>query len=163
MERAQRGDQEAYDLLARERARPLLGVAYRILRDHDAAEDAVQHALVAIWRESCRVCVTLDRFEAWCYRLIVRASLNEARRNWRHTAMRVLPSIEPSTPDTSRALAARDQLDAAFRLLSPEHRVVVVLHHHLGYSLAEIAALLDIPYGTVGLAPAPRPAPGAPP
>jgi RNA polymerase sigma-70 factor (ECF subfamily) len=45
-------------------------------------------------------------------------------------------------------VAARDELDAAFRELSPEHRAVVVLHHYLGYQLTEIAETLGIPTGT---------------
>jgi RNA polymerase sigma-70 factor, ECF subfamily len=45
-------------------------------------------------------------------------------------------------------VATRDDLDHAFRQLSPEQRAVVVLHHHLGYPLTEIAATLGIPVGT---------------
>jgi RNA polymerase sigma-70 factor (ECF subfamily) len=48
----------------------------------------------------------------------------------------------------ARSVAARDDLDHAFRQLSPEQRAVVVLHHHLGYPLTEIAATLGIPVGT---------------
>lgn len=50
---AQAGDQDAYTALATEAARPVYLVAYRILRDADAdaAEDAAQSALVAMWRE----------------------------------------------------------------------------------------------------------------
>ena len=54
----------------------------------------------------------------------------------------------PSSPDVARSVAARDDLDHAFRQLSPEQRAVVVLHHHLGYPLTEIAATLGIPVGT---------------
>ena len=63
----------------------------------DAAEDAAQHALVSMWRELPRL-RDLDRFDAWCHRLIVRASIDEARRGRRHAHVRVLPSIEPSEP-----------------------------------------------------------------
>ena len=48
----------------------------------------------------------------------------------------------------ARGVAARDELDQAFRRLTPEQRAVVVLHHHLGYPLTEIAATLGIPKGT---------------
>ena len=46
------------------------------------------------------------------------------------------------------SVAARDELEGAFRRLSPEQRTVVVLHHHLGYPLTEIAETLGIPVGT---------------
>ena len=51
-------------------------------------------------------------------------------------------------PDVARSVAARDELEGAFRQLTPEQRAVVVLHHHLGYPLTEIAATLGIPEGT---------------
>ena len=63
VERARDGDREAYELLARSVGRPLCRVAHRILRDLDAAEDAVQRALVGIWRDLPRL-RDLDRFDA---------------------------------------------------------------------------------------------------
>ncbi len=64
----------AYELLAASVARPLFGVAHRILGDLDTAEDAVQRALVGIWRDLPRL-RDLDRFDAWAHRFVVRASL----------------------------------------------------------------------------------------
>ena len=52
--------------------------------------------------------------------------------------------------DSIGDVAVRDQLDRAFRALSHDHRVVVVLHHYVGLPLGEIAEILDVPYGTVG-------------
>ena len=54
----------------------------------------------------------------------------------------------PLEPDVARSVAARDELEGAFRRLTPEQRSVVVLHHHLGYPLTQIAATLGIPEGT---------------
>ena len=51
--------------------RELYRVAYRILRDADAADDATQQALVAIWRELPKL-RDPERFEAWAYRIVVR-------------------------------------------------------------------------------------------
>lgn len=147
--RAQAGDQEAYAELATEAARPVYLVAYRILRDADAAEDAAQAALVAMWRELGTL-KDLDRFEAWCHRLAVNAAIDEQRRGKRHQHLPEIAAADRGTPDAGGGVALRDQLDRAFRQLSPEHRAVVVLHHYAGYSLGEIAELLEIPYGTVG-------------
>jgi RNA polymerase sigma-70 factor (ECF subfamily) len=149
VERARDGDREAYELLVHAIGRPLFRVAHRILRDLDAAEDAVQRALVDIWRDLPRL-KDLDRFDAWTYRLVVRASLDEARQRRRHAHVRELPTDGPSTPDVSGSLATRDALDRAFDRLKPEQRVVVVLHHHAGFPLTEIATILGVPYGTVG-------------
>jgi RNA polymerase sigma-70 factor (ECF subfamily) len=149
VERARAGDQEAYELLVRQLTRPLFRVAHRILRDLDAAEDAVQRALLDIWRDLPRL-KDLDRFDAWTYRLVVRASIDEARQRRRHAHVEELPPEGPVTPDASAGLATRDALARAFDSLSPDHRAVVVLHHHLGLPLSEIATILGIPYGTVG-------------
>ena len=51
IERAQHCDRDAYEALARSSARRLYATAYRITRDPDRADDAVQQTLVAIWRE----------------------------------------------------------------------------------------------------------------
>lgn len=51
VEQAQRGDREAFAILARTRGNTLFGIARRILRDVGLAEDAVQQSLVIAWRE----------------------------------------------------------------------------------------------------------------
>lgn len=151
MEQAQRGDRDAYEALARTVSRRLYLVAHRILRDTDRAEDAVQQALVAIWRELPNL-RDPDRFESWTYRMIVRACLAETRRARRLGV--VLAPLSDDQPAAGRDgiadVALRDELDRAFRQLSPEHRAVVVLHHYVGLSLGEIAEVMGIPYGTVG-------------
>jgi RNA polymerase sigma-70 factor (ECF subfamily) len=150
VERAQRGDRDAYEALAHASARRLYLTAYRIVRDADQAEDAAQQTLVAMWRElpSLR---DPDRFEAWTYRLVVRACLGESRRN-RRAGIRQVPidDLMPSRADDIADADLRDQLERALRTLSLEHRTVVVLHHYAGLPLGEIADILGIPYGTVG-------------
>src|SRR3954452_5949479 len=79
VEQAQRGDREAFAVLARTRADMLFGIARRILRDVDLAEDAVQQALVIAWRELPRL-RDPDRFDAWLQRTLVHACYAEARR-----------------------------------------------------------------------------------
>jgi RNA polymerase sigma-70 factor (ECF subfamily) len=90
-----------------------------------------------------------ERFDAWLHRLVVHACYSESRGERRWMArVRVLSTDLPSVPDLARSVAAREELEGAFRRLSPEQRAVVVLHHHLGYPLTEIAATLGIPEGT---------------
>ena len=148
VERAQGGDEDAFGALVDEDGGRLFAIAYRILRDVDQAEDAVQVALVNAWRDL----PTLRdpaRFEAWLTRILVRACYAEAGRGRRWNAnMRVLP-IDIPTSDPTSSVADRDRLDRGFRRLPTDQRAIVVLHHYLGWSQAEIAASLDIPLGTV--------------
>ena len=147
--RAQRGDQQAFATLAAASGRRLNALAVGILRDRDLAEDAVQQALLAIWRDL----PTLRdpaRFEAWSYKLLVRSCYAEARRKRRH-----LPSIthraidQPLATDEYGTVADRDQLERGFQKLSVEHRAVVVLHYYFDMPLESVAQVLGIPSGTV--------------
>jgi RNA polymerase sigma-70 factor (ECF subfamily) len=70
--RAQHGDEQAFASLAVACGDRLHAVAHRILRDTDLAEDATQQALVSIWRDLPQL-RDPARFDAWSYRLLVRA------------------------------------------------------------------------------------------
>jgi RNA polymerase sigma-70 factor, ECF subfamily len=148
VERARRGDRDAFEALVQLTSDRMFATAARILRDSDLAEDALQGALITAWRQL----PTLrdpDRFEAWVRRLLVHACYAEARRKRKWTAnVRVLPVDGPAGPDDSISVDDRDALDRAFRRLSVEQRAVFVLHHHQGLPLVEIAETLGIPAGT---------------
>jgi RNA polymerase sigma-70 factor, ECF subfamily len=150
VQRAQRGDRDAYEQLARAAAPRLFLVASRVLRDREAAEDAVQETLVSIWQD-LRTLRDPARFDGWAYRLVVRACRRQGRRQRRlGIALVDLSDTIPASSTDVAAMELRDELGRAFELLSHDHRVVVVLHHLAGLSLGEIADILDIPYGTVG-------------
>ena len=148
VERAMRGDREAFGVLVVHTSDRMYAIATRILRDADLAEDALQGALITAWRDL----PTLrdpDRFEAWVRKLVVHACYAEARRRRSWSAnVRVLPVDGPAAPDALLSIDDRDALDRAFRRLTVEHRAVFVLHHHIGLPLTEIAETLGIPAGT---------------
>lgn len=148
VERAMHGDGDAFAALAADNVDACYRIAYRILRDPHRAQDATQQALLGAWRDL----PTLrdpDRFDAWLHRLVVNACYAEARSQRRWVArVRLISTDTPLEPDVARSVAARDELEGAFRRLTPEQRAVVVLHHPLGYPLTEIAATLGIPVGT---------------
>ena len=147
--RAQRGDEEAFASLAVGAGDRLHAVAHRILRDTDLAEDATQQALLAIWRDLPQL-RDPARFDAWSYRLLVRACYTEARRT-RHMApnIRLLPSDDADEAEGLSTVVDRDQLERGFQRLSIDHRAVVVLHHYLDLPLGEVADVLGVPVGTV--------------
>lgn len=148
VEQAMHGDRDAFGWLVNQVADRMFAVAVRILRDSHPAEDALQSALVTVWRQL----PTLrdpDRFEAWVRRIVVHACYAEARRNRSWSAnVRALPVDGPAAPDQLLGVSDRDALDRAFRRLTVEQRAVFVLHHHLGLPLVEIAETLGIPAGT---------------
>ncbi|HXS71046.1 MAG TPA: RNA polymerase sigma factor [Patescibacteria group bacterium] len=148
VERAQNGDREAFGALVGLISDRMYGLAARILRDSDLAEDALQGALINAWRQLPDL-RDPDRFEAWVRKVLVHACYAEARRRRSWAAnVRVLPVDGPAGADDIVSIDDRDQLDRAFRRLSVEQRAVFVLHHHEGRSLVEIADTLGIPAGT---------------
>jgi RNA polymerase sigma-70 factor, ECF subfamily len=153
VERTQRGDREAFALLARARADWMFAIAYRMLRDFHRAEDAVQQALVIAWQE-LPVLRNPDRFEPWLRRLPVRICYPEARRarHWASNIHVVTLAKEPANRDDTLSVADRDQLERGFRRLPSDQRAILMLHHYEGLDSAEIAETLGLPAGTVRLA-----------
>ena len=147
--RAQRGDEEAFASLAVAAGDRLHAVAHRILRDTDLAEDATQQALLTIWRDLPQL-RDPARFDAWSYRLLVRACYAEGRRTRKWAPnLRLLPADGPQSANALSSVVDRDQLERGFRRLSIDHRTVVVLHHYLDMPLEAVAETLGVPLGTV--------------
>jgi len=147
VEQAQQGDAEAFDALARTAGDRCLAIAVRILRDIDLAEDAVQAALIVAWTE-LRTLRDPSRFEPWLHRILTNACYAEARRRRRWSeGLRILP-VAAHGPDDFLTVDDRDTLERAFRRLTVEQRAVLVFHHYLGLSIAEVAARTGLPIGT---------------
>jgi RNA polymerase sigma-70 factor (ECF subfamily) len=147
VEQAQRGDREAFAVLAAGSVDRLYAIARVTLRDSDRAEDAVQETLVRCWRDlpSLR---EPEKFDAWQRRLLMRAIADEFRRGRRYEAQVRVLRAEPIDQDAAASLADRDELDRGFRRLSAEHRAILVLRHFQGLSVPEVADALGVPEGT---------------
>jgi RNA polymerase sigma-70 factor, ECF subfamily len=148
VDRARRGDEEAFGAVVGEVGDRCIFIAHRILRDASLAEDAVQVALVQVWRELPNL-RDLDRFEAWLHRILVNACYAEARRG-RHfaTGVVLLETDHPAAADELLTIHDRDQLDRGFRRLPPDQRAVLVFRYALGLTVPEVAEHLGIPLGT---------------
>ena len=149
VERAKRGDHDAFVALIDASLARLDAAAWLILRDAELARDAVQDAMVRAWRDLPGL-RDPDRFGPWLHRLTVNACLDQARqRSRRHVEVELTPIDHPAVADTTSLVADRDVLDRALDRLDPEQRAVVVLRFFLDLSLPETAAALGIPIGTV--------------
>jgi RNA polymerase sigma-70 factor (ECF subfamily) len=149
VERARRGDHDAFTELARGAATRLDRVARLVLRDPELARDAVQEALIRAWHDLPGL-RDPDRFDAWLHRLIVNACLDMARRRKRRVIEVELDPIDgPSVGDMSGAIANREIVDAAMQRLDEQGRAIVVLHYFLGMPLTDVAGALGVPIGTV--------------
>jgi RNA polymerase sigma-70 factor (ECF subfamily) len=152
VERARAGDHDAFSQLVRLDGDRCYAIAVGIVRDRERAQDVVQQAFLLAWRDLPKL-RDPERFEPWLHRLLVRCCYEEARR-FRRWTMRVvaLPVDGPDEPGRSDATVSvddREALERAFAELSPEHRAVVLLHHHIGWSVQEVADIVGVPPGTV--------------
>lgn len=152
-------DREAFGtLFARHRDR-LWAIALRTTGHPEDAADALQDAIVAAFTRA-------DSFRGeaqvttWLHRIVVNACLDRIRRNAVRRAEPLeavgrpgdRPGDRPGEDDTVReaeAAVRRHDLLAALRQISPEQRVALVLVDIEGYSMAEAAAALEVPAGTV--------------
>lgn len=148
VERARDGDHDAFEALIVAVANRLMGVAVRILRDRDLAEDAVQAAIIAAWRD-LPLLRDASRFESWIGRILVNACYTEHRSGRRRDVAIARLRVADPEPDLLRGLVDRDTLDRAFRHVPVEQRAVLVYRYYLGMSVDDIALELAVPAGTV--------------
>ena len=112
------------------------------------AEDAVQQAFLDIWRNLPRL-RDVVKYEAWSYRLLVRACYAEAKRRPDGESSIETHASEPVSADAYVTVADRDQLERGLERLSMDHRVVLVLRFLLGMTPEKVAETLGISRWTV--------------
>jgi RNA polymerase sigma factor (sigma-70 family) len=149
-DRARRGDHDAFAALAASAIGPLTAVARLILRDEEAAQDAVQESLVDAWR-GIRGLRDPERAEAWLRRLLVRKCQAQTRSSSprRVVELDLTRFDAPNDHDLVAGLATRDQLERGLRQLSIEHRAVLVVTYYLDLPVKSAADVLGIPVGTL--------------
>jgi RNA polymerase sigma-70 factor (ECF subfamily) len=152
VERARRGDPDAFVALIEERQVAMARVATAILGNEADVADALQEALVSLWRELPRL-RSVERFQAWADSILVNACRLVLRRRARARVRLVTLDDESErssmAPGPDAAIADREEFSRAFDTLPVDARAVLVLHHLEGRSVAVIAEALGIPSGTV--------------
>lgn len=146
--RAQCGDREALEALLRS-AQPRLRQYLRRLVGAQQADDILQDALLAICRNLPGLKMP-ELFGAWTLRIASRLAFRQLRRE----RGRPEQAVDPADIDAVAAPAPPPSAEMLERLLGsgslpPASRAVLELHFGQELSLAEVAAILDIPLGTV--------------
>ncbi|MDX3076376.1 RNA polymerase sigma factor SigM [Streptomyces sp. MI02-7b] len=150
------GDPDAFAELVRRHRDRLWAVALRTLGDREEAADAVQDALVSAFR-SAHTFRGQSAVTTWLHRITVNACLDRARKAASRRTSSVVDEkqfedlLEPH--ESAAAPAERGELHRelfrALATLPPEQRAALVLVDMQGYPVAEAAAVLDVPPGTV--------------
>lgn len=150
VERARRGDQEAFGALIRHYDPFLRALAFRLLGDRDRMDDALQEAYLKAFR-------ALPRFRGesalrtWLYRIAYNACLDELERSSRVAALPLAGMAEEpaSGSDLAEAVSRRQCLAAALAGLPVDARAAVLLVDAEGFDYREAARILGVPAGTV--------------
>lgn len=151
IEAVRRGDAAAFDGLVRRYMRRAYAIAYRLLEHREDAEDLVQEAFLTALEK-------IDTFHPgrpfgpWFFRILVNRGRNLRTARARRATL-PLPA-ETATPNASPAQETeraelRAWLEAALDRLPERQRLIVQLFELEGFSGPEIAAMLDMPAGTV--------------
>jgi RNA polymerase sigma-70 factor, ECF subfamily len=126
-------------------------VARGVLRNDADAEDVAQGALLRAYRRFDRL-RDRNRFRAWLVRITFRLAIDRARSAKRREQRETL-WLQSAPPATTEQLAASSEfqshLERALDDLSPKLRLVLLLAAMEGHTIDEVAAMLDLPPGTV--------------
>lgn len=149
---ARAGDRAALGLLAERWQPKLLAHAWRLLGDGEASQDAVQEA----WADILKGLGRLDDvrvFPAWAYRIVTRRAADAIRRRQRDRRLGAAYAAEQAVDENSvspvEAGADAPVLNAAIAALPPDQRAAIALFYIEDFSVAEIAAAMGVPAGTV--------------
>ncbi|QMU73481.1 RNA polymerase sigma factor SigM [Streptacidiphilus sp. P02-A3a] len=150
------GDHEAFGVLVARHRDRLWAVALRTLGDREEAADALQDALVSAFR-GAHTFQGRSAVTTWLHRIVVNACLDRARRAASHPTRPLdeQPAVEALLGHGEGADAPvergelRKELATALAALPQEQRAALVLVDMHGYPVAEAAAILGVPTGTV--------------
>lgn len=152
--RVQRGDNQAFDHLARRYAKRAFAVANRLLQNGADAEDIVQDSFISAVR-------AMDSFDTdrpfgpWFMRIVVNKSLTAIRSraaeagHVRGSALMETDAVVGSSESAGERAEIRERFSAALQLLPERQQLIVQLSDVEGFTSAEIAGQLAIPSGTV--------------
>jgi RNA polymerase sigma-70 factor, ECF subfamily len=153
----QSGDSEALEVLYDRHGSPAYSLAYRVMGERQAAEDATQEAFLSVWRTSASYDAARGSVRSWLLQIVRNRAIDALRRS----AVRggrldydddgLLESQE--APEQTDAEASRRErathVRGALKDLPRDQAQVLGLAYFAGFTHSEIAELLNMPLGTV--------------
>lgn len=148
-----RGDRAALHEIYRSEAGAMIGIAARIVKRRELAEEVVQESFVAIWRNAARFDPSIGSGRAWLFQIVRNRALNMLRDSSREmpTEQDAIDAAVDADADSENAferLANNSALKRCLEELEPRRRQGVLLAFVEGMSHGEIAAKLKVPLGT---------------
>jgi len=148
----------AMESLYQRYSRILYSLAYRLVADHQVAEDLLQDAFLAIWRRSTSYSPQTGAARSWLISILHHRAIDHLRRVRRRSTLQEAPSEEIELDETCafpdvwedvwRSVKS-SQVRAALMKIPAEQRLVIELAYFQGWTHTEIAEGVQIPLGTV--------------
>ncbi|HYQ09762.1 MAG TPA: sigma-70 family RNA polymerase sigma factor [Gaiellaceae bacterium] len=149
---AARSEESALAELYDRYGRAAYGLALRVLRDPELAEDAVQEAFLTLWRTAARFVPERSKASTWILTLVHRRAVDAVRREQRRRTdsldWAAEPSVEGVDEDAWLRLQ-RERVQEALRKLPDAQREALELAYYGGLSQSELAERLGQPLGTI--------------
>ncbi len=150
LERIADGDHDAFEILYRRYARPVLALAQQRLGDAGRAEEALQEAFVSVWRSASTYRPERGAATAWLYTVARNAIADRGRRRQEQPAEPAdQPSSDAGPDERAEHEWLRWRVHSALETLKASERELIVLAYWGGLSQSEIADRIGIPLGTV--------------
>lgn len=151
-------DAEAFEVVYDRHSAAAYSLCYRIAGSRSLADDVCQEAFISIWRSAARYDGSLGSVRSWILSVARNRAIDQLRRATRHDDRKLhddgeavaarLPSGEHTDQEVLRRVEAEETSELLTRLPADQRRVIE-LSFYSGYSHTEIAAMLDLPLGTV--------------
>jgi RNA polymerase sigma-70 factor (ECF subfamily) len=149
------GDTAAFAALYDRHGRAAYSLAYRMMGEKQAAEDVVQEAVLKVWRSAGSYRAQRGSVRTWILSIVRNRGIDHLRS--RASRLRMQEKVEAQAPTSQPSEAFSEtwrnsqgeQIRTAMSTLPPEQLKILELAYFSGYTHVEIAALLDVPLGTV--------------
>lgn len=148
----------AMDSLYQRYSRILYSLAYRMVADHQIAEDLIQEAFLSVWRRSTSFSPQSGAARSWLISILHHRAIDHLRKVRRRSSMQEAPLEEIELDETVavsdvweeawRSLQST-QVRAALMKIPTEQRMVIELAYFQGWTHTEIAEGTQTPLGTV--------------
>jgi RNA polymerase sigma-70 factor (ECF subfamily) len=148
-----RSDELALAELYDRHGRTAFGLAVRVLRDRNLAEDAVQEAFLGVWRTAGRFMPERSKASTWILMLVHRRAVDAVRREERRSTDPLENAPEGLTDDTAAEEAwrslERTRVREAMAQLPDPQREAIELAFYAGFTQSELSERLGVPLGTI--------------
>lgn len=146
-------DSKAFSYLYDNYSGALLGIINQILEDIDLANDVLQEVFISVWRKIETYDASKGRLFTWMLNIARNASIDMLRSKSYQNSQKNLQIGDSEEAALSGSLHTPDVdsigLSRVLQKLRIEHRVLIELAYFKGYTHEEIAAIEEIPLGTV--------------